>query len=88
MHSSAVLSLLVIFSCEVAVGVGASVERDQSAHAQTVPQQAEFGSQTERLLFSLENSEQKARASRSRASFCKIQLLYYGTEWYASTAVR
>ena len=30
--------------CEIAVGVGASVERDQSAPAQTAPQQAGFGS--------------------------------------------
>ena len=40
MHSSAVLSLLVFF-CEVAVGVD---ERDQSASAQTAPQQAGFDS--------------------------------------------
>ena len=65
MPSSAVLSLLAFF-CEVAVGVGASVERDQSAPAQTTPRQAGVGS--ERLLFSLENPKQKARASRSRAS--------------------
>ena len=43
MHSSAVLSFIVFFS-EVAVGVGGSVERDQSAPAQTAPQQARFGS--------------------------------------------
>ena len=36
MHSSAALSLLVFFR-EVAVGVGASVERDQSAPVQTAP---------------------------------------------------
>ena len=36
MHSSTVLSLLVFF-CEVTVGVGASVERDQSAPTQAVP---------------------------------------------------
>ena len=54
MHSGAVLSLLVFFVCEVvAVGVGASGERAQSAPAQTAPQQAGFGSQTERLLFFL-----------------------------------
>ena len=52
MHSIAVLRLLVFFFCEVAVGVGASVERDKSAPAQTVPQQAGFGL-TERLLFFL-----------------------------------
>ena len=57
-----------LFFCEMAVGVCASVERDQSAPSQTAPQQAEFGSQTERLFFSLGNQEQKARASRSRAS--------------------
>ena len=37
MHSRAVLSLLVFF-CEVAVGVRASVERDQLAPVQTAPQ--------------------------------------------------
>ena len=44
------------------------MDRDQSAPVQTAPQQAGFGSQTERLFFSLGNQEQKARASRSRAS--------------------
>ena len=43
MHSSALLSLLVFF-CDIAVGVGESVERDQSAPAQMAPQQAGFGS--------------------------------------------
>ena len=52
MYSSGVLSLLV-FCLIVAVGVGASVEKDQSAPAETGPQQAGFGSQTERLLFFL-----------------------------------
>ena len=52
MRSSAVLGLLVFF-CDVAVGVGVNVERDQSAPAQTAPQQTGFGSQTERLLFFL-----------------------------------
>ena len=43
MHrKSAVFSLLVFF-CEVAVGFGESVERDQSAPAQTAPQQAGLG---------------------------------------------
>ena len=42
MHSSAVLSLLFFF-CEVAVGVDASVERDQSTPTQAAPQQARFG---------------------------------------------
>ena len=45
MHSSAVLSLFrLLFFCEVAVGVGGSDERDQSAPTQTAPQQVGFGS--------------------------------------------
>ena len=44
MHSSAILSLLLLFSCDVAVGAGESDERDQSVPAQTAPQQAGFGS--------------------------------------------
>ena len=45
MHSSAVLSLLVFFFAKSQlVGAGASVERDQSAPAQTAPRQAGFGS--------------------------------------------
>ena len=44
MHSSAVLSLFCLFFCEVAVGVGGSDERDQSAPTQTAPQQVGFGS--------------------------------------------
>ena len=43
LFSGAVLSLLFFF-CEVAVGFGASMERDQSAPAQTALQQAGFGS--------------------------------------------
>ena len=43
MHSSVVLTMLV-FLYEVAVGVGESDERDQSAPAKTAPQQAGFGS--------------------------------------------
>ena len=40
MHSSAVLSLLCLFFVKSQlVGVGASVERDQSAPARTAPQQ-------------------------------------------------
>ena len=40
-------------------------------------------------FFSLENQEHnKARASRSRASLLNTAILYFGTEWYASTAVR
>lgn len=42
--SSAVLSLFLLFSCEVAVGVGGSDERDQSAPTQTAPHQVCFGS--------------------------------------------
>ena len=44
MHSSAVLSLFGCFYCQVAVGVGESDARYESAPAQTSPQQAEFGS--------------------------------------------
>ena len=43
-HSSAVLSFFVVFFWEVAVGVGGSDERDQSAPTQTAPQQVGFGS--------------------------------------------
>ena len=45
-HSSAVLSFFVVFFWEVAVGVGGSDERDQSAPTQTAPQQVGFA-QTE-----------------------------------------
>ena len=44
MHSSAVLSLFCLFFCEVAVGVGGSDERDQSAPTQTAPQPVGSGS--------------------------------------------
>ena len=38
------LFVLSFFPCEVAVGVGGSDERDQSAPTQTAPQQVRFGS--------------------------------------------
>ena len=44
MHSSAVLSLLCLFFCEVEFGVGGSDERNQSAPTQTAPQQVGYGS--------------------------------------------
>ena len=44
MNSSAVLNLFRLFFCEVAVGVGGSDERHQSAPTQTAPQQVDFGS--------------------------------------------
>ena len=44
MHSSAVFSLFGFFFCQVAVGVGESDARAESAPAQTSPQQAELGS--------------------------------------------
>ena len=44
MHSSAVLSLFGFFFCQVAVRVGENDTRDESAPAQTSPQQAGFGS--------------------------------------------
>ena len=42
MHSSAVLSLFGFFFCQVAVGVVEIDARDESAPAQTSPQQAGF----------------------------------------------
>ena len=40
----ALFSVLSFFSCEVAVGVGGSDERDQLAPTQTEPKQVGFGS--------------------------------------------
>ena len=54
------------------VGVGVSVERDQSAQAQTAPQQAGFGSQTERLLFFLG----KLRTKGSRFTLARLIVKY------------
>ena len=97
MHSSAVLSLVVFFFREVAVvvGVGASVERDQPAPAQTAPQQAGFGSQTERLLFYL----RKPRTKGSRFALARLIVKYgyyitgqsgmpYAIYQYSSTIAR
>ena len=79
----ALFSVGLSFFCEVAVGSGASVERDQSAPAETAPQQAGFGSHTERLLFSLG----KPRTKGSRFALARLIVKYgyyiYGTEWYA-----
>ena len=48
----ALFSVCLFFFCDVAVvGVGGSVQRDQSALAQTAPQQAGFGSQTVNACF-------------------------------------
>ena len=43
-HSSAVLSLFAFFLCQVALRVGESDAKDESAPAQTSPQKAGFGS--------------------------------------------
>ena len=59
---------LVFIFDEVAVGVGASVDRDQSAPAQTAPQQAGLGSQTERLLFFLG----EPRTKRLRCALARL----------------
>ena len=40
----ALFSVCLSFFCDIAVGVGDGDERDQSAPAQTAPQQAGFGS--------------------------------------------
>ena len=60
------------FFREVAVGVGASVERDQPAPAQTTPQQTRFGSQTERLLFFLG----KPRTKGSHFALARLIVIY------------
>ena len=71
MRSSAVLSLLVFFS-EFAVRVGASVEREKSVPAQTAPQQAGFGSQTECLLF----PRGKPRTKGTSSAFARLSVKY------------
>lgn len=76
MHSNAVLSLLVFF-CDVAVGVGASAERDQSAPALTAPHSR---LRLNVCFFPLKSQEKKAfRASLSRASLLNPDG-YYITE--------
>ena len=78
MHSSAVLSLLVF--CFVTSQLElVRVWRETSRHQHR--RQPSTGAVWLRLnvcYFSLENQEQKARASRSRASFVKYDYYYYG----------
>ena len=68
MHSSDVLSLLVFFFAKSQlVGVGGSVERDQSVPAQTAPQQqARFGSDWTSVSFPWK-TKNKRHALRARA---------------------
>ena len=72
-------SVSLSFFCEVAVGVGASEEREQSAPAQTAPQQAGFGSQTERLLFFLGKPRTKKGSRFALARLLNVKYGYHFT---------
>ena len=64
------------------------VSRETSRHRHRRHPSRRGLAQTERLLFSLENKKKGSRFALACLIIKSERILYYGAEWYASTAVR